>query len=305
LRILIAEDDRISRRLLEAHLTNWGHELVVCVDGAEAWSELNKADAPKLVILDWMMPGIDGATLCRKIRQMETRPYTYIILLTAKSGKEDIIEGLEAGSDDYITKPFDPQELRVRIRAATRIIQLQDDLFEALKASEFQATHDSLTGLYNRHAILGILQRELARSEREFSPLTVMMADIDHFKKINDRNGHLAGDVVLKETASRLTTGLRQYDSVGRYGGEEFLIVLPGCDEECGINSAERLRNEFQLQPIVTSEGTFNITMSFGAIVVGSPSNYELDSLIGAADAALYNAKRKGRNRVEFSNVAL
>jgi len=167
LRILLAEDDVITRRLLEAQLKSWGHELVVGSDGQQAWEQLNIDGAPKLVVLDWMMPGMDGLTLSREIRKLETKPYTYIILLTARSRKEDIIEGLEAGADDYITKPFDPQELRVRIRAATRIVQLQEDLLEALKKSEFQATHDALTGLWNRHAILGILQKELARVDRE------------------------------------------------------------------------------------------------------------------------------------------
>lgn len=304
MRILIAEDDRITRKLLGAHLNRWGHELVVCEDGTQAWAELNREDAPKLVVLDWMMPGIDGPTLCKKIREMETKPYTYIILLTSKNSQHDIIEGLEAGSDDYITKPFDPQELRVRIRAATRIIQLQEDLFEALKASEFQATHDSLTGLWNRHAIFGVLQRELARSGREGKPLTVIMADIDHFKKINDMHGHLAGDLVLRETACRITSGLRQYDSVGRYGGEEFLIVLPGCDHSYGYGSVERLRNEFDSNPMITSEGSYRVTLSFGIVVVDPASSWAIDDIVGAADEALYRAKRNGRNRIELSTLA-
>lgn len=303
MRILIAEDDPITRKFLESHLKRWGHDIVVCEDGNQAWSELNKGDAPKLVVLDWMMPGIDGPTLCKKIRAMETKPYTYIILLTAKSSQHDIVEGLEAGSDDYITKPFDPQELRVRIRAATRIVQLQQDLFEALKASEFQATHDSLTGLWNRHAILEVLQRELSRSQRESRPLTVVMADIDHFKNINDVYGHLAGDVALRETAIRMTSGLRQYDSVGRYGGEEFLIILPGCDQACGCASVERIRSDFELHPVVTAEGIFEVTLSFGAVVVDTASQAAVDSVIGAADEALYRAKETGRNRIEYSSL--
>lgn len=299
MRILIAEDDPITRKLLEAHLTRWGHDLVVCEDGTQAWKELNTENAPKLVVLDWMMPGIDGPTLCKKIREMETKPYTYIILLTAKTGQGDVIAGLEAGSDDYITKPFDPQELRVRIRAATRIIQLQEDLFEALRASEFQATHDSLTGLWNRHAIFGLLQRELARSAREGKSLTVIMADIDHFKNINDLHGHLAGDLVLRETASRITSGLRPYDSVGRYGGEEFLIILPGCDKDYGCSSVERLRSDFDSRPVITCEGPFRITLSFGVVCVEPASNSSLDDIVAAADQALYRAKNGGRNRVE------
>ena len=201
MRILLAEDDVITRRLLEAQLKKWGHEVVPCSDGQQAWDQLNKDESPKLVILDWMMPVMDGLTVSKKIRELETRPYTYIILLTAKSRKEDIVEGLEAGADDYITKPFDPQELRVRIRAAIRIVQLQEDLLEALKTSEFRATHDSLTGLWNRYAILGILEKQLARSTRDGCEISVIMADVDHFKKVNDNYGHLAGDEVLRQAA--------------------------------------------------------------------------------------------------------
>ncbi|MDD3473257.1 MAG: diguanylate cyclase [Syntrophaceae bacterium] len=303
MRILIAEDDRVTRRFLEANLKNWGHDIVACEDGTQAWEELNKPDAPKLVVLDWVMTGMDGPTLCKKIRKMETKPYTYIILLTAKSSKQDIIDGLEAGSDDYITKPFDPQELRVRIRAATRIIQLQQDLVEALKASEFQATHDALTGLWNRHAIIAILGREVARSTRESKPLTVIMADIDHFKKINDMYGHLVGDAALRETASRLRSSIRQYDSVGRYGCEEFLIIFPNCDQACAQSSGKRLRSVFEQNKVISTEATFSMTLSLGAVVVAPGSNHLLDDIIGTADEALYKAKGNGRNRIEFAEL--
>jgi diguanylate cyclase (GGDEF)-like protein len=301
-RILLAEDDPITRRILEAQLKNWGNELVVCSDGAQAWKELNSENAPKLAVLDWMMPEMDGLTVSREIRKLDSRPYTYIILLTAKSRKEDIVEGLEAGADDYITKPFDPQELRVRIRAATRIIQLQEDLMEALKASEFQATHDSLTGLWNRYAILGILDRELERSHRQSSPLAVVMSDIDHFKSINDTYGHLAGDEALRQTAGRITSGLRPYDAVGRYGGEEFLVVMPGCDTGDAAIVAERLRTLFDENPIVSAEGTLHVRLSSGVVVIkGENRPNTADSVVRAADDALYRAKNLGRNRVEFS----
>ncbi len=300
MRILLAEDDVITRRLLEAQLKNWGHELVVCSDGQQAWEQLNIDGAPKVVVLDWMMPGMDGLTLSREIRKLETKPYTYIILLTAKSRKEDIVEGLEAGADDYITKPFDPQELRVRIRAATRIVQLQEDLLEALKKSEFQATHDSLTGLWNRYAILGILQKELARGDRESVPVGVIMADVDHFKKINDTYGHLAGDEVLRQTAARMISALRPYDAVGRYGGEEFLLVMPGCSVQDALNVAERLRESFEKNLITNVEGTFSVTLSFGLVVVSGKDCHNTDAIIGGADEALYKAKNLGRNRVEF-----
>ncbi len=300
MRILLAEDDVITRRLLEAQLKKWGHEVVPCPDGQQAWDELNKDESPKLVILDWMMPIMDGLTVSKKIREVETRPYTYIILLTAKSRKEDIVEGLEAGADDYITKPFDPQELRVRIRAAIRIIQLQEDLLEALKTSEFRATHDSLTGLWNRYAILGILEKQLARSTRDGDEIAVIMTDVDHFKKVNDNYGHLAGDEVLRQTARKIKNSLRQYDEVGRYGGEEFLLVLPGCNSEAAVNIAERIRLEFEETPIVSSEGTFPVRLSFGVAITNGKDCAKTDNVVGLADEALYKAKEGGRNRVVF-----
>ena len=300
MRILLAEDDAITRRLLEAQLKKWGHEVVPCPDGQQAWDQLNRDESPKLVILDWMMPVMDGLTVSKKIRELETKPYTYIILLTAKSRKEDIIEGLEAGADDYITKPFDPQELRVRIRAAIRIVQLQEDLLEALKTSEFRATHDSLTGLWNRYAILGILEKQLARSARDGDEIAVIMADVDHFKKVNDNYGHLAGDEVLRQAARRMKNLLRPYDDVGRYGGEEFILVLPGCNAETAVNIAERIRLEFEKTPIVSSEGTFPVSLSFGVAITEGKDCARTDDVIGLADDALYKAKENGRNRVEF-----
>lgn len=303
MRILLAEDDAITRRLLEAQLKKWGHDVVPCSDGQEAWDKLNTDESPKLVILDWMMPVMDGLAVSKKIREQETRPYTYIILLTAKSRKEDIVEGLEAGADDYITKPFDPQELRVRIRAAIRIVQLQEDLLEALKTSEFRATHDSLTGLWNRYAILGILEKQLARSRRDGDEIAVIMADVDHFKKINDNHGHLAGDEVLRQTARRIKDSLRPYDDVGRYGGEEFIVVLPRCDAEAAVSIAERIRLEFEKNPIVSSEGTFPVSLSFGLAITKGKDCQRTDDLIGLADDALYKAKESGRNRVEFGGV--
>ncbi len=242
MRILIAEDDTVTRKLLEAHLAKWGHEVVVCSDGAQAWQVLCGEDPPKLVVLDWMMPEMDGVTLCSEIRKREKQPYTYVILLTSKSLKEDVVAGLEAGADDYIIKPFDVHELNVRIRAGTRIVRLQEDLISALRASEFQASHDALTGLWNRRAILEKIQQELDRSGRDGTNLGLVICDVDHFKQVNDNYGHLAGDAVLRELAKRIDSSLRSYDSVGRYGGEEFIILIPGSDGAGAAELAERLR---------------------------------------------------------------
>jgi two-component system, cell cycle response regulator len=304
MRILVAEDDRVTRRLLESHIRKWGHEAIGCSSGGQAWEILGGEKRPRLAVIDWMMPEMTGVEICRRLRKEGNLPYVYIILLTSKSGKEDIIEGLDAGADDYIVKPFDANELKVRVRAGTRIIRLQEDLQAALDTSEFRASHDLLTGLKNRGAVLEALGAELARSYREENPVRVVIADVDHFKKVNDQYGHLAGDAVLREVANRLKSSLRPYDSVGRYGGEEFLMVLPGCDREMAAQKAERVRSDFHERPLRIAEGDFGITLSFGVSCYSGGSDVDSDRVIREADQALYEAKDRGRNRVEtFSEI--
>lgn len=304
MKILVAEDDPITRRLLEARLTQWGHEVVARGDGVQAWETLSSNDAPRLAILDWMMPGMDGVTLCRELRKLEKPQYTYIILLTAKTGKQDVIEGLEAGADDYIMKPFDAHELKVRVRAGSRIVSLQQELISALEVSEYQASHDALTGLWNRRAIIDVLKRELARCEREDVSVGVIIGDLDHFKRINDSWGHLAGDAVLREVAKKLASSVRPYDAVGRYGGEEFLIICPGVDLECIQGVAESFRVRLTESPLVTSEGLLDVTMSFGATSADGREEGDADSVVGCADRALYRAKELGRNCVQVGEPA-
>ncbi len=302
MRILIAEDDPISRRLLEVTLGKWGYEVISCPDGQSAWEILQQPEAPSLAILDWMMPGMDGLQVCREVRQLITEPYTYMLLLTAKSQKADIIAGLEAGADDYLTKPFDANELRMRLRAGRRILDLQEELIFVREELREQATHDSLTRLWNRAATCEILQRELERAEREELPLSLILADIDFFKRINDTYGHLAGDAVLRETAQCMKSFVRPYDGIGRYGGEEFLRVLPGCDTDGAVTLAERLRESIESSALVLAEGIIPITLSLG--VSTNSITQDMETLIGAADAALYRAKNNGRNRVELAEHA-
>jgi two-component system cell cycle response regulator len=299
-KILIADDSIVSRHLLEATLRKWGYEVMVACDGAEALQVLEREDAPALIILDWMMPGMTGLEVCQRIRQRGSEPYTYILLLTSKSQKEDLIEGMDAGADDYITKPFDQSELQVRLRAGTRLVDLQAQLLSAREALREQATRDSLTRLWNRSSILEALTRELARAEREASPLGVVIVDLDHFKQINDNHGHPAGDVVLRESARRMQSGVRQYDSVGRYGGEEFLILLPNCGEAESFSQAERLRKQLSQNEIRIDYLSIRVTASFGvaAAIPGEP--WTSEGLIRRADEALYVAKKSGRNRVEI-----
>ncbi len=300
MKILIADDSIVSRHLLEATLRKWGYDVMVACDGAEALELLQRQDAPALIILDWMMPGMTGVEVCRRIRQRDGEPYTYILLLTSKSQKEDLIEGMEAGADDYITKPFDQNELQVRLRAGTRLVDLQAQLLKAREDLREQATRDSLTRLWNRSSILAELAREVARSEREARPLGVVIVDLDHFKHVNDTHGHLAGDAVLREAARRMQNGIRQYDSIGRYGGEEFLILFPGCGAAESFAQADRLRKQLGQAEMSVNGSSLRITASFGVTVAMPGETCTQESLIRKADEALYAAKKSGRNCVEI-----
>jgi len=299
-KILIADDSIVSRHLLDATLRKWGYEVVLASDGTEAWEIMQSKNAPPLAILDWMMPEMTGVEVCRRVRQQAREPYTYILLLTSKNLKEDLIEGMEAGADDYITKPFDQHELKVRLRAGTRVVDLQQQLLAAREALREQATKDSLTGIWNRSSIVEQLQRELARSSRELLPVGLVMVDLDHFKSMNDTHGHFAGDAVLREAARRMQDSIRQYDSIGRYGGEEFLILLPNCDEESTHRQAERMRGQLAQAPVGEFEDSFTLTASFGATCASAGYPASVEGLIRRADEAMYLAKKHGRNRVEF-----
>jgi len=304
--VLIAEDDPIFRRILESWFKRWGYCVTAVENGLDAWEVLKKEDAPQLAILYWMMPGMDGIDLCRRIRARDQAPYRYVLLLTAKDDKQDVITGLEAGADDYLTKPFDVDELRARVRAGKRILDLQAALMRAQEALKFDAAHDRLTAIWNREAILDLFKGEIDRSRRNNDSLGIIMVDVDFFKKVNDTHGHLVGDVVLQEVGHRLASGLRSYDSVGRYGGEEFLVVVPGCDALNLVVAAERLRRRIADQPVDTSAGPVPVTISLGLATVQANESGLIDreGLIRLADAALYAAKARGRNRVESAPVS-
>jgi two-component system, cell cycle response regulator len=304
MRILIADDSIVSRHLLDATLRKWGYEVVMACDGNEAWRLLQSDDAPNIAILDWVMPGMTGPEVCRRVRAhakgKDKDIYTYILLLTSKSQREDLIEGMESGADDYLTKPFDQHELKVRLRPGTRIIELQQELIRAREELREQATKDFLTRIWNRSSILDILDREMERGRRDRQPLGLVLADLDHFKTINDNYGHFAGDAVLREFVRRMAGSMRPYDSIGRYGGEEFLIVLPGCDEASARKQAERMRAALAGEPMAFNEESRVVTSSFGATASMPGFDVSAETLIRLADDALYRAKRQGRNRVVF-----
>jgi diguanylate cyclase (GGDEF)-like protein len=296
MRVLIADDSIDATESLAILLRHWGFEPLEVHDGLSALELLQGPDAPPLAVVDWLMPGLNGIELCGELRKDTSRPYTYTILVTGRGNKEEMLEGLRAGADDYLIKPVDPDELYARLSTGKRIVELQDQLLATQRLLRDQATRDSLTGLWNRRMILEILQREMPRSQREGQPMSVIMADIDHFKGINDTHGHLVGDQVLLQIAQRLLAVLRPYDTVGRYGGEEFLIVLPGCGPDIAVVLAERLRCAVESESI-RGEGMLlrSVTVSLGvATWDGEASSQEL---LRVADAALYQAKKQGRNR--------
>jgi two-component system, cell cycle response regulator len=300
-RILIAEDDPVSRRLLEAFLLKWEYQVVAAVDGLDALKILEGPDAPPLAVLDWMMPGLDGPEVCKRVREHLDRPYVYILLLTARSQKDDLLRGLESGADDYLTKPFDAQELRARLHVGRRILDLQNSLIVAREELRYRATRDMLTGIANRGVVLEVIAREHSRQLRDNSSFGIILLDLDHFKSINDTHGHLVGDAVLKEASRRMTTCVRPYDTVGRYGGEEFLVVAPSCDRAGIAAIAERIHQSVSASPVDTDDGPVSITVSCGIAV--SRATYPLDpkQLLQSADSALYQAKDLGRNRTEFA----
>jgi two-component system, cell cycle response regulator len=301
MKVLAAEDNPVFQSMLRTLLTKWGYEAVITRDGNQAWDLFQSDDPPRMAILDWMMPGIDGVDLCRRVRAAGREPYVYILLLTARTESQDLIEGMEAGADDYLTKPFNAHELRVRLRAGRRILDLQEELLLAREALRVQATHDGLTGLLNRCSVLAALQTELARAERERQPAAVLLADLDRFKLINDTRGHLAGDEVLREASRRMKNAVRRYDSLGRYGGEEFLFVLPGCSGAEAFAQGERIRAALAAEPFSSSAEGLPVTCSIGAAWRDAPTIHDADQLIREADLALYRAKDLGRNRVEPS----
>lgn len=302
--ILIADDSPLFRDMLQRMLREWGYHVIVATDGQQAWDYLRQEDGPRLALLDWMMPGLEGAEICRRARTSIRDRYVYIMLLSVRAEIEDVVKGMESGADDYLVKPFQVDELRARLLAGQRVLALQQELVEAREALREQATRDGLTGLWNRTAIFDILQNELARSGRSGEPLIVLMADLDGFKPVNDRFGHMAGDTVLRQVGSRMRASVRRYDAVGRYGGEEFLIVLPGCELPGGMVQAERIRNAIAGESFRSGDMDISLTCSLGAACAAPPAIYHADDLVREADAALYRAKRLGRNRVEPASQA-
>jgi len=292
-KVLIADDDALSRRIVNDVLVSWGYQVIAAKNGNEAWDILQQDDPPNLVILDWMMPGLDGVDICAKLRQQAKSRYTYIILLTSRNSPEDIVQGLEAGADDYIVKPFNPDELKNRLKIGERIIDLEERILGLARI-------DYLTGLLNRRAFMERLEMEINRSQREKTGLSIVIVDLDYFKTINDTYGHLAGDRVLQNVARCLQRSCRRYDFAGRYGGEEFILGFPGVGHEFIQNIANRVVEEISrcVTDLPHRGQRIAVTASLGAACLEDYPTGDPDQLISAADDALYLAKKKGRNQV-------
>lgn len=299
MKILIAEDDLISRRILEAVLAKWGYDPIVAVNGDEAWEIMQKADSPDMAVLDWEMPGKSGLEVCKRIRKKDVSNPPYIIILTAKNAKSDIVEGLEAGANDFVTKPYDKDELQARIRVGQRMVKLQSALIKAKDALAHEASHDPLTGILNRRAILDTLNKELVRAKRNNLKLSIGLCDIDFFKQVNDNHGHQVGDDVLCSLVKVIRNILRPYDFIGRYGGEEFLLVVPESSGSVIEGIYERVRASIADHKMITRSGKVGITVSIG--VARLKEGQTTDDLLAESDIALYKAKDNGRNQVVFT----
>lgn len=302
MKVLVADDSATIRALLRSSLKRWGFdEVVEASNGEEAWAQLQAQDAPSLALIDWEMPGLDGVELCRRVRAREEQgsAYTYVLLLTARGGRGNVVAGMEAGADDYVVKPFDEHELRVRVRAGRRIVDLQAELYRLQEQFKAQSRTDPLTGCLNRRGIVERLVAELSFAGRDRRPLGVAVLDLDHFKSVNDTYGHAAGDAVLQELVRRVAATTRASDSIGRIGGEEFLVLWAGLSPEVSRIAAERIRAVVEEAPFVVGTSRIHLTASVGLTTTWGSEAQE--GVIARADRALYAAKQAGRNRVSVA----
>jgi two-component system cell cycle response regulator len=306
MKILVAQADPLARGMLESVLARWGYDVILAENGPQALARLKEQGGPNLAILERKLLGLGGLEICKEIRSKTDGPYIYLLLVMGKGQEQEVMEGLQAGADDCLSSPLSADELMIRLRIAKRILELQADLHRAQAAISYQTTHDPLTGLSNRAEVIATLRREMSRMQRQESQMGLILAAIDGLKSINDRHGHAAGDAVLRETARRIRSVVRPYDTVGRYTGEEFLVVVPGCESKTALTQADRLRATVAQGGMDLSEwgkfsspqdGRLQVTLSLG--VAAGRKVAEAEVFLRGAEAALRRAKQAGQNRVE------
>jgi len=301
LKVLVAEDERVPRTLLARHISQWGYRVVEADNGDTAWALLGAGDPPRIAVLDWVMPGLDGVAICRRLQDNPDHPFIYTLLLTAKTDESDLVHALSQGAHDFLSKPARIGELQARLAVARRLVEANDRLREYASRMEELATTDSLTGAANRRSLFDCAERELARSARHRTPCSALLLDVDAFKDINDRHGHAAGDAVLKKVVDICRHTLRTSDVVARLGGDEFAVLLPQTARDAALALAERLRAAVEAADYGPDWKTLRATVSIG--VGACDDNRDIHSLLRNADRALYRAKQAGRNRVSHSPV--
>jgi two-component system, cell cycle response regulator len=302
MKALVADSDPDRLRLLESWLARWGHDVAAVRTGVEAWHRLEGERSPILVVLSWRMEGMPGIDVCRRLRLRPDLPTAYVLLVAESRGAEDLLDGLNAGADDFLFAPLEPSEARARVRTGARIVEIEQALKASQDALRVQATRDVITGSWNRSAILDLLRKEQERARRKSGSVAVVIADLDAFREVNESHGAPVGDEVLREAARRMSSTLRPYDAVGRFGGEEFLIVLPGSDGLGALTVAERIREFFAKRPMTTSVGPVPVTLSLGVASDGGETASDADALLRAAGLALKRAQQGGRNRTALAD---
>lgn len=298
-RVLLTDDEPVQRMLIGRMLSRAGYEVIMAEDGQQALEKMKEQEYC-LLITDWEMPNLDGIGLCRAVRSMNLPYYTYTIILTSRDASEHVVMGLQAGADDYLTKPIIEPELLARLNTGKRLVEMERSLRQALEENRRLSIIDALTGVFNRRYLMEQLSKELDRSARYSHPLSMMLCDVDHFKRINDNYGHQSGDETLVKFSQVLRECLRETDWIARYGGEEFVIVLPETNLSAAANVAERCRAALAKDAFVVGGKSLPVTASFG--VSGwqgaVPTGSDINKLIAIADTGVYASKEGGRNRV-------